>query len=463
MSFQIYSTNDPENRVFIFNIDNVSTSQSLSAIINSLYKKCSYIEPIYCINCDTMIAILSSTHSFRDAILKYNTSQDILNAISSSKFLFITYTIQESFIEIFIGLCDSNDINSLKYIITSIINYYVDKFQVFYIYAPVTLPHISNLFYFLIANKFKNIEATTTNVNKIMLNVHSIRAELDITDPMVNANDYSKFEDVYHSEISNIKSCVFKIQISSNVLDYIKQYLNESVEYAGSLVIAKYTLEYVDGKLIPVAHLVFAKSTLSAGSSENVITPTSMFNFHTHPYHCYVTYNCALGWPSDQDMATIVFFRNAGNIVHFVITAEGVYSVQFTSEFSLYFQKIKDKDYINFESCFYYLQQSIKYHFSKLLAARQNVEDKSKTLKMYLDQVNSYTIQTVTEGAEQSACHWLDYNANFKVFNVIFKSWEDIYHDKKFSIISTGIINKFYDCPPSINTDIDLLDDEFNE
>jgi len=253
--------------------------------------------------------------------------------------------------------------------------------------------------------------------------------------------------------------------LPKKVTDVLKSYLSKQTEVAGNFVIRAYVLEKTDtGDYEPVAYLGFPTNTLTGGDTEAVQSPTGNFNFHTHPHHCYTKYNCTLGWPSDQDVASIPWHRDMGNIMHFVITVEGIYSIQFTPEFGLYIDNMKKEDYINYDTCRDQLYNSVLSFFKPFNDVRQFPKhvDPHTILLQYLERVNSITIREVIKSTNiSSECHWLVLLSDFPLYSVAYASWDQISQDSGFSVYSKNVLSMNRSCLPSIVEEAGKIGDEF--
>ena len=68
--------------------------------------------------------------------------------------------------------------------------------------------------------------------------------------------------------------------------------------------------------------------TINKGSSDSVLTPNHVINYHTHPISAYLEAKTLWGWPSGEDIRETIKFALAGNKAHLVFTVEGLYTIQ---------------------------------------------------------------------------------------------------------------------------------------
>jgi hypothetical protein len=91
-------------------------------------------------------------------------------------------------------------------------------------------------------------------------------------------------------------------------------------------------------------HLQLNKATMKNASMRQNIDPcitdtpvNTAFNGHTHPVECYYINNCVLGWFSGQDVYGYVI---SNRLVNFLVSVEGCYTLQLTSDFYKYLSTI---------------------------------------------------------------------------------------------------------------------------
>ena len=95
--------------------------------------------------------------------------------------------------------------------------------------------------------------------------------------------------------------------------------LREKKEYAGELV-----FDNNGGS----GSVCSKKSTIVKGRGASVKAPETIVNYHTHPRNCYLNEQVIWGWPSGEDMRESILFGLRGNIIHFVLALEGIYTIQ---------------------------------------------------------------------------------------------------------------------------------------
>ena len=126
------------------------------------------------------------------------------------------------------------------------------------------------------------------------------------------------------------ETCSMKVSISPRHLDEFRKSLETEKQEIGSVLHFKLPKAYFfSHSEKPLQHHFESKSSLTIkGDADSVDPPLGAVNLHTHPHSCYKSEKCALGWPSGEDMREVLRYHAKGNIAHFVITMEGVYSIQ---------------------------------------------------------------------------------------------------------------------------------------
>lgn len=452
----VFTFSDPQlENLFWMDIQTVP-----SIIRTKMYdmeRQCSYImPPMSCMNCDTRAVFYVKDAS----TIKTQDLQIVSQSISS--YLIYTEVPDMDAVELFVGACPNNEytVNVLIYAVVT---------STPYNYVWVALKPLMNFFRetveYLVENKFQQPQLTNETYAGEPLQYDVIALLLDKSDLMVREDEVDRAMELKFKYDAGVKSCLFKVVLPEKVAIALKQYLTKPTEVGGNFVVRSYVLERTDtGDYEPVAYLGFPTNTLAGGDTESVLTPTGNFNFHTHPYHCYTKYNCTLGWPSGQDMAGIPWHRDRGNIIHFVITIEGIYSIQFTPEFGLYIDSMKKRDYINYDTCREQFYKSVLKFFQPFDNVREFPKhvDPHTILLQYLDRVNSISVKEVIKAtAVSSECHWLVPESDFTLYSVSYMSWSDISRDGEFSVYSKNILSMDRPCLPSITEEVGKIGEEF--
>lgn len=217
-----------------------------------------------------------------------------------------------------------------------------------------------------------------------------------------------------------VNQCTTRLYISKTVTDFLKSYLDKSVEYAGVLISDGY-LVGSDG--FSYANIVYPTQTECKGDSETfaVNVPPGKITFHTHPEICYKSVGnkgCYIGWPSGQDMAALVF-NYPTTIKHYVITIEGIYSIQLTLDMQLFLN-----EYSQYKNFFYELIRSSYTdveHFREI----DNMSEgwMQKNVHDFMVFSNNYTIKELLRDKRVSITTPKN---DFGIFTTTFHDWERI-------------------------------------
>lgn len=235
-------------------------------------------------------------------------------------------------------------------------------------------------------------------------------------------------------------TCSNMIHIGSKVCASLREYIERDREFSGILIQNKYIIR--DGQRY--ANLVYPIQTEIPGDAApnfTVHTPSNIYNFHTHPAICYEHLNCFIGFPSSQDMTYVITQYQTGLRKHFVVTVEGIYSIQMTPEFMKYWTSI----FTNL-----HLANNILYNLLNLFLPSEDIrsktnlpaddptkdrfiQDQYKTLlfQFYITTANSLDFQTLSTKLDTSLTFPLPTN-NFVLFIVHFYSWSHIDSHKGF-------------------------------
>lgn len=441
--------------------DMVFALDEIGMIPTKMFAQCAtpfLFEPVN-VECRTLAAFCLED----DAITFANnlkTSDEVLAYILATDPSFTLYTLipSDSTIEIFVGTCMSGfSANMCLHVIT---NTYAD-YDFVSVYINPEVRDFTEIVEYLVDNNFGD----PVRVNNSRLTSTAVRQSISLTldkDKMEStASDHDILQEALVLRgpyMHTSMTCMYKVFVPLAALNETREYLGKSTEYAGLFVIKSYTLEKTkDGSYIPVAELAYALDTETAGEFEVVSPPMGMFNFHTHPYQCYVKYGCTVGWPSDADLSAVTYFRDISggtNMMHFVITMEGVYSMQLTPEFGRYLDTLKQSNFMNYSDCHALFISKIREMFNYMNALRTQA---SGPVYEFINYINSVKISYITSDRtiEESdrACTWIHPLSDFNLYNITFSPWDSIERDGGVSVTveSTG---GALACPPSIATEI---------
>lgn len=222
-------------------------------------------------------------------------------------------------------------------------------------------------------------------------------------------------------DLQNRVFVAFYVEIPINITRKLREYLHRDIETAGNLIVQTHFTKYVDNNYVALLELGLDPKCQITGTSTSVTQPISEFNFHTHPYHCYRDQKCALGWPSNEDMVSIFRMRMAGNIVHFVITVEGIYGVQLTLDFQKYMDLCDKHDVLS------KIEQLIFDYLAPLNSGRiVNPLVAHLQLDRYIFKINSITMKDILMSAQGLPSQILSEQTDFTLYRVSFTDWTTI-------------------------------------
>lgn len=145
------------------------------------------------------------------------------------------------------------------------------------------------------------------------------------------------------SAVSSLKSNVLIIDmfIPKVVATTLSKCLKEINEASGILSIVKYINN-------GVALIGLNSDNIQSGDEGSVALPDkySPFVFHTHPDHITREFKAFISWPSGQDMmvVTLSFLQFRDQLVHFVASPEGLWSIHITPEFQRLLVTLRTKN-----------------------------------------------------------------------------------------------------------------------
>lgn len=222
----------------------------------------------------------------------------------------------------------------------------------------------------------------------------------------------------YYKEKDN---CNLKLYFNLEICENLKKYLSKNVEVAGELLLSKY---YYNNNIL-YKNIVF-KDNIILGSQEGffVNIPNKIITFHTHPHICYIKEGCYIGWPSGYDLILLV--DNFPNMLkHYVITVEGIYSLQLAIDTQLkLFSKKIDKE--KFSDMLYKKMSSFEQLRSEVYKTEKN---RHHNMHDFFKTISTITYSKLLEGnGEYSE----DQDNNFLIYYITFYSWNMIYSNKGF-------------------------------
>lgn len=443
MSIQTFNSNE---YVFAVNMDDLSKS-SKNKLLSKYLSKCNYVNPpVSCTGCNTYLLMYSENIKAENILDVNNYIEYTLNNI------FITYTVSspdKNIMEIYLGGCEQ-DTYYMELMLYTLIN--DTSYTNILVAIKPELYSFENIVTYLVTNGFINSKLTTSTMLYNNLNSELITFTLDKYNFMIENDQIDIAYELKQKYLSRKRSCVFKIYIPLSVTDVLHNYVFKDIEYAGSLVIVSYKIVTENNVKYSQATLAFNIDSEVKGERLSVNPPVSLFNFHCHPKAAYITEKVNFNWPSNTDLYAITFLRELGNVIHFVITVEGIYSIQVTSDFGRYIDEMIANEYINFDECkqplFDYIKQYLQQYNNLTISTSVDI------ITEVTNSINKLSINDIIKHKIQGACDWIQPDYNFTLYNMTYMSWEDIKKHKGFHATSNNLLIKNQQCPPSINTEI---------
>jgi len=230
---------------------------------------------------------------------------------------------------------------------------------------------------------------------------------------------------------NSLKNCGTRLFISLEVTNKLKEYLTKDVEYGGKLLNQGF---FKGSDSLSYANIVYPLSSEIKGNSTNYIVDLrfdSNISFHTHPEICYKRNNCYIGWPSGEDFATMIYnFIYHKLLKHYVVTKEGIYSLQLDIDTQNILLNITISD-----AEILYNVVLEKYRQLNTYREIGNIpkEEYQKTFSNFLKNINGYTLSTLLQDSKITSYYKPEYDSN--LYNISFFSWNNI-----------SAYNGIYDC-----------------
>lgn len=196
--------------------------------------------------------------------------------------------------------------------------------------------------------------------------------------------------------VSSLKSNVLLINmfIPKVVATTLSKCIKEINEASGNLSIVK----YINGG---IALIGLNSDNIKSGDEGSVHLPDkySPFVFHTHPDHITREFKAFISWPSGQDMMVVAlsFLQFRDQLVHFVASPEGLWSIHVTPEFQKLLIHLRNK---NSYKCSQSILDAIHKVFTKFESPRSALE---------IEAINRYNI-----GGQ-----YLSATKNYKLSNLV--------------------------------------------
>lgn len=185
---------------------------------------------------------------------------------------------------------------------------------------------------------------------------------------------------------------IFVPKVVAATLSKCVQFMNEA---SGNLSIVK----YVDGIDGPIAIIGLNSDNIHEGEVGSVYLPEqySPLVFHSHPDKVTREYNSFISWPSGQDMMVVVsyYLQNKDQLVHFVSSPEGLWTIHITSQFQKILKILKT---LNKVTCGTSIMEAIHSVFTKFEYGRSiNIDpiERHNIGSQYLSATKNYKLSNL--------------------------------------------------------------------
>jgi hypothetical protein len=216
---------------------------------------------------------------------------------------------------------------------------------------------------------------------------------------------------------------ILNIFIPKVVATTLSKCIKEINEASGNLSILKY-LE--NG----TALIGLNSDNIKSGDEGSVQLPDkySPFVFHTHPDHITREFKAFISWPSGQDMMVVAlsYLQFRDQLVHFVVSPEGLWTIHVTPEFQKLLIQLRTKNSL---SCSRGILNAIHAVFTQFETPRSAVEieaiDRYNIGSQYLTTTKNYLLSNLFNDVPQlnQDCE-ADVSQDARLFNVSLIKWK---------------------------------------
>jgi hypothetical protein len=225
--------------------------------------------------------------------------------------------------------------------------------------------------------------------------------------------------------VSSLKSNVLILNmfIPKVVASTLSKCIKEINEASGNLSIVK----YLD---TGVALIGLNSDNIKSGDEGTVALPEnySPFVFHTHPDHITREFKAFISWPSGQDMMVVAlsFLQYRDQLVHFVASPEGLWSIHVTTEFQKLLIQLRNK---NSYPCSQTMLDAIYKVFTQFETPRSALEveaiDRYNIGGQYLSATKNYKLSNLFNDVPQlnQDCQ-TEVSEDAQLFNVSLIKWK---------------------------------------
>lgn len=225
--------------------------------------------------------------------------------------------------------------------------------------------------------------------------------------------------------VASLKSNVLLINmfIPKVVATTLSKCIKEINEAAGNLSIVKYINN-------GIALIGLNSDNIKSGDEGSVGLPDkySPFVFHTHPDHITREFKAFISWPSGQDMMMVAlsFLQFRDQLVHFVASPEGLWSIHVTPEFQKLLINLRNK---NSYPCSQSILDAIHKVFTQFESPRSALEieaiDRYNIGGQYLSATKNYKLSNLFADVPQlnQDCK-TEVSEDAQLFNVSLIKWK---------------------------------------
>lgn len=219
------------------------------------------------------------------------------------------------------------------------------------------------------------------------------------------------------------KVLILNIFIPKVVANTLSKCIKEINEASGILSIVKYIEN-------GVALIGLNSDNINSGDEGSVSLPDkySPLVFHTHPDHITREFKAFISWPSGQDMMVVAlsFLQFRDQLVHFVASPEGLWSIHITPEFQKLLVQLRTKNSL---FCSQNLLAAIHKVFTKFENPRLSLEieaiNRYNIGNQYLTATKNYKLSNLF--ADVPELHQIcksDISQDSRLFNVSLIKWK---------------------------------------
>lgn len=238
--------------------------------------------------------------------------------------------------------------------------------------------------------------------------------------------------------VASLKSNVLLLNmfIPKVVAITLSKWLKEINEASGNLSIVKYNN---DG----IALIGINSNNIKSGTEGAVELPEqySPLVFHTHPDHITREFRAFISWPSGQDIMAVAlsFMHYRDQLVHFVVSPEGLWTIHVTSEFQKILIHLRNT---NAYKCSENMLNAIFKIFTNFETPRLTTEieaiDRYNIGNLYLTIVKNYKLFNLLKDVPEISenCQFT-VDEDVQLFDISLIKW------KRFSEVDEGVYLTF--------------------